>query len=331
MIRYLEPRTDVPAKDDWSTRLALVGIRIGLEDRVRVLITAVLFVVTFAVPATSGNFVARVVLGVSLVMYVPMFLVNRGVKRAVRRGLLDQPWRRVPAADEREVFVCGPDAEGRALVRAPGWTSMRKVQGDAGEYPALDQVEPALDRPGDEKGIQDVLRLSRQLGPFRWVLMAISAGIFWLLVSTSLSPLAPTGLLAAALWLPGVLGVPAVVESGWRERALAKAVAGSEQWTPVPMTLFRWQRGYYVAGIADLPDGPALVRFPQPPPDLIANIAATEVMWIAGTHKGVLAVGVPGMNVLTFAVVRPGRADRRSDPMPWWRRYRQPDFSALPG
>ncbi|WP_112268005.1 hypothetical protein [Lentzea terrae] len=31
MLQYLEPRTDVPAKDDWSTRLALAGIRVRAE------------------------------------------------------------------------------------------------------------------------------------------------------------------------------------------------------------------------------------------------------------------------------------------------------------
>jgi hypothetical protein len=362
VLQYLEPRTDVPAKDDWSTRLALTGVRAVTEDRVVLLVSAVTLVATSVVPSTPGNTLAMVVLAFSVLSYLSSWFSHRGVRSARRRGLLDEPWRRVPAAvaekpandgvdrllldglvlegkfgglpdvvlERREVFVCGPDADGHAVVRAAGSTSMYQARVGEGEFPARERVERVLGRPGDEKRIRDGLALTRQMRPFQWLLLVMFPGIVVVLIVMSLSPPAPTGLIAAALWTPGLLSVPSSIEVLLRDRAIAKAVAGSQPWTPVPMALFPWQRGRYVAGIAELPDGPALVRFPRPWVDLVANIADTKVMWIAGTHEDVLAVGVPGTNLLNFAEVRPQRDAQRSEPLPWWRRYRQPDFSALP-
>jgi hypothetical protein len=199
---------------------------------------------------------------------------------------------------------------------------------DAGEYQASERVERTLGRPADEQRIQGQLKSNRQLELYHWLMTAFWLAISWMLVANSVSPLVPTGLITAALLVPALLTIPASTDVVLRNRAIAKAVARSESWTSVPMTLFPWQRGHYVAGIAELPDGPALVRFPRPWIDVVANIADTKVMWIAGTYKGILAVGVPGTNLVTFAEVRP--AAQSSSPLPWWHRYRQPDFSALP-
>ncbi|WP_439658178.1 hypothetical protein ACSHWB_38155 [Lentzea sp. HUAS TT2] len=359
MLHYLEPRTDVPARDDWSTRLAFAGIRIGTEDRVVAVITAVAFIGTFFMPVTPGNAAAQVVLGGTLLMNLAWVLPRFALWRARRRGLLDGPWRRVraevaekrgndradrllldglvlrgafgPAVDvvlqRQEVFVCGPDAEGRAVVRIAGSTSPYLAQVDHGSYQARERVERPLGRPGDEPRIREVLRQTRQSGIFAWPLMAMGPLIAGMLIAYSLAPPAPLGFVAAALWFPTVLLVPSMIEVRLRCRTIARAVASSQAWTPVPITLLPWRRGHHVAGIADLPGGQALVRFPRPWGDVVANVADTGTAWIVGTHKGVMVLGVPGTNQLNFAVVRPVAT---SDPMSWWRRYRQPDFSALP-
>ncbi|RDI31884.1 hypothetical protein [Lentzea flaviverrucosa] len=362
MLHYLEPRTDVPAKDDWSTRLALADVRIGVRQRVESLFAAVALVVTFLVPGTPGNTAARIVLGVMVVMSLLALLPNRSVRLALRGGLLDEPWRREAAAvarehendpvhrlllsglvlkgwfhdlipvvlDRGEVFVCGPDADGRAMVRAAGSTSMNKAVADEGHFQARDREEWVLGRPGDDEEVRDGLVLSRALVRWFWVFPAVALVVAGVLVALSISPFAPTGLVAAALVAPVLLDVPAAVEIARRQRDVARAVATAETWTSVPVRLFPWRRGHHVAGIADLPEGRALVRFPAPLYDIVANVADTGAMWVAGTHRGILAVGVPGTGQLMFAVADPDRADRTSDPMSWWRRTSPRDYSALP-
>ncbi|SES08000.1 hypothetical protein SAMN05216188_12175 [Lentzea xinjiangensis] len=361
VLKYLEPRTDVPAKDDWSTRLALAEARIGLEQRLITVVTALTFVATFFLPATPGNTAARIVLGVHVLLALPLLLVHRSERRMLRRGLLDEPWRRVPAdvaqrpendyADRlllgglvlkgafndladvvrsrREVFVCGPDARGRAVVRGAGSTSMYPAEVDEGEYSPAPPADSEPGRPRDDERLRDGLRLTGSFVHLSCVLTVLGVVVIGVLVALSVSPLAPAGLIAAALLMPG-LSPFKVAEAVRRQRHLVRAVAESEEWTPVPTELLPWRRGHHVAGIADLPGGRALVRFPRPSPDLVANIAGTGVMWVAGTHRDTAAVGVPGRRELMSAVVLPDRAASPGDPMPWWRRLRQTDFSDLP-
>ncbi|WP_434444441.1 hypothetical protein [Lentzea sp. E54] len=361
MRQYLEPRTDVPARDDWSTRLALADVRISTRQHVESLIAVVTFVITFFVPSTPGNTAAKIVLGVLVVLSLGALLPNRAVRRALRSGLLDEPWRRAPAAvaekceddpgdrllldglvlkgwfhdlllvvlDRQEAFVCGPDAEGHAVVRAAGSTSMCVVRADEGEYRPREREERPLGRPRDDERVQDGLRMSRSVGRYFWLFHALTALVVGALVALSISPFAPTGLVAAAMLAPGLLGLPAMIEVVRRERDIARAVESSPAWSSVPITLFPWTRGYHVAGIAQMPGGPALVRFPRPSFDLVANIADTGAMWIAGTHRGILAVGVPGTSHFMFAVARPDSAVQSGDPMSWWRRWGQNDFSVV--
>ncbi|MEV6714560.1 hypothetical protein AB0M48_21280 [Lentzea sp. NPDC051208] len=362
MLHYLEPRTDVPAKDDWSTRLALLDVRIGVRHHLGSLVVAVTFVATFFLPSSPGNTAARIVLGVLVVMSLGALLPNRRIRRAVRRGLLDEPWRRVPAmvaekqendmadrllldglvlkgsfaelpdvvSERQEVFVLGPDPEGRALIRAAGSTSMYVASTDEGEYRAAERVERPMVSPSEEPLLQDSVEMMRVLGHLFWVLPVVNFLVVGVLIALSVSPLAPAGLIAVAVLIPGLRSWPWSVEAFLQSRGNTRAVAGSEAWTPVPVRLLPWRRGHHVAGIADLPGGPALVRFPQPHSDLVANVAATGVMWVAGTHRGRLAVGLPGTGGLMTAVVFPDRAGRGSDPMSWWRRIRRNDYSDLP-
>ncbi|MET9226109.1 hypothetical protein [Lentzea sp. NPDC003310] len=366
MLQYLEPRTDVPAKDDWSTRLELIDVRAGRAHRIETLVVVVTFAATFFLPDAPGNTAARIVLGFLLVMTLGTLLPNRSVWRALRRGLFELPWRRVSATvaekqendpadrlllddgvvlksslasyddlvnvvgERHEVFVLGPDEEGRGLVRAAGSTSMWAATVDEGEYRPAERVERAFGRPADDGRVRGDAGLMRSMGYYVIAVAVVTLAVVAVLVSLSLSPLAPAGLVAAAVVAPSLLTVPATLEAFRLNREQAEVVAQAGEWTRVPVALFPWQRGHHVAGIAELPDGPALVRFPRPHYNLIANIAATGEMWVAGERGDRLTVGLPGIGGLTTAVVLPGRAGERSDPLSWWRRYRQSDFSDLP-
>ncbi|MGW6442362.1 hypothetical protein [Lentzea sp. NPDC055074] len=360
MLPLLEPRTDVPAKEDWSTRLAFTDILISTRHGVETFIVTATFVATFFLPGSPGNTAARIVLGVLTVMSLGVYLPNRHIRRALRLGVFDAPWRRVTAAvaekqendprdrlltdglvlvgsfgdlpdrvaERQEVFLLGPDGDGLALLRAAGSTSIHVAAPvDEDGHRAEERVERVLGRPADDQGLQDALDTMRVATYFFWGLAALMIVVAGVLLVLSVSPLAPAGLVAVAVMVLQLLFLPAVIEAFLHRRDNAEAVKGSGEWTPVPVTLFPWQRGHHVAGIAELPGGPALVRFPRPNLDLVANVAGTGVMWVAGTHRGRLAVGLPGADELMTAVVRPVAT---SDPMAWWRRIGQVDFSVLP-
>lgn len=50
MLQLLEPRTDVPAKEDWSTRLAFTDVLISTRHRVETVVVTGTFVATFFLP-----------------------------------------------------------------------------------------------------------------------------------------------------------------------------------------------------------------------------------------------------------------------------------------
>ncbi|WP_112268019.1 hypothetical protein [Lentzea terrae] len=360
-MRYLEPRTDVPAKDDWSTRLVLEENRFSTEHKIVSVIAVVTFVVCFFVPMTAGNIAAIVVLGFMLFMNVLSPLIGLAGRRAKRRGLLNEPWRRVPATvadnddepwdlllldgmalkgslhdlpdmvlDRQEVFVCGPDADGRVMVRAAGFTAMRPAEVvDPEEYQAKERVERPLGRPADDPAVQEVVAATWIVTMVR-VVTLFGVVVTGVLVALSVSPLAPTGLVAAALVALPLLDLRMVLRNVRRQRDAQLAAERSEQWTPVPIRLFPERPGHHLAGVAELPDGPALVRFPNLVLEVVANVADTKVMWIAGTHENVLAVGVPYVNSLTYAVVLPHGVTQEGDPMSWWRRLRPQQRLGLP-
>ncbi|MFI6095159.1 hypothetical protein ACIA8G_06400 [Lentzea sp. NPDC051213] len=363
-MQYLEPRTDVPAKDDWSTGLIIQDLRWGARTLGGIaLVTGAAAAACLFLPMTPGNVGALVVLCLVTLTFALSPLIYRVETRPRRRGLLDQPWRRLPATvaehedndsttdrllldglvlkgwfydlpdmvlERQEVFVCGPDAKGRAVVRAAGFAKWHNAKACTGEYSARERVERPLMRPLDDEA---VLRAHKGLrwGVKAWLWSAVPAGLGGVLILLSLFPLAPTGLLVGGLLLvPALLGIPATIEIGRWYRDAVAAVENSWQWTPVPITLFPWRPNQHVAGLAQLPGGLALVQFVISNLDVIANIADTGVMWVAGTHGDVIAVGVPRVPVLTFAAVQKDRDTPKEDPIPWIQRLHQPDFSGLP-
>ncbi|MET9226108.1 hypothetical protein [Lentzea sp. NPDC003310] len=364
-MRYLEPRTDVPAKDDWSTGLILQDLRWGAKTLGGLaVVTGAGAVTCWLLPSSPGNLAAFVVLVLVTLLFGIGPLMYRAETRAQRRGLLDQPWRRVAATvaekqpddvddrllladgtvlrgwledfpdmvlERQEVFVCGPDAGGRAVVRVAGFAKMENAKAEEpGEHPTRERVEQPLGRPLDDPATARAYKGLRW-GVRAWLWSAVPVALGGVVVLLSFFPLAPAGLVVGGLVLGlGLLGIPSSVEISRWYRDAVRAVDGSAQWTPVAITLFPWQPNQHVAGLAEMPGGLALVQFVLPELSVVANIADTGVMWIAGTHDDVIAVGVPRVPVLTFAAVQPDRDVPEEDPIPWIQRLRQPDFSGLP-
>ncbi len=134
----------------------------------------------------------------------------------------------------------------------------------------------------------------------------------------------------AVLVVLAALAVPFAVQvAPWYREAVA-GLRSASVWTPVPVTLLPWQPNQEVAGLAQLPGGIALVQFPMPHLDVIANIADTGTMWLAGGTTGVVAVGVPRVPVLSFAVFQPDRDKPDEPPQPWLRRTRDPTLHGTP-
>ncbi len=362
-MQYLEPRTDVPAKDDWSTGLILQDLGSGAKALGYLALAAAAGLVgCLFLPMTPGNVGAVVVLGLITSMGAMGPLMYRVESKPVRRGLLEEPWRRCRATaaekdpldatdrvlledgtvlkgwfydmpdmvlQRQEVFVAGPDAEGRAVIRAAGFAKMHNAKVDHGEYPAAEREERPLMRPLDDAAVLKAYNGLRW-GTRSWLWSVVPAGVGAVVVLLSFFPFAVSGLVVGGVLLLSLVGLPMALEISRWYRAAVRAVDNSFQWTPVSVTLFPWQPNQHVAGLADMPNGLTLVQFVVPELDVIANIADTGVMWIAGTHDDVIAVGVPRVPSLTFAAVQPDRDTPKEDPIPWIQRFHQPDFSGLP-
>ena len=362
-VQYLEPRTDVAAKEDWSTGLILEDLGSGAKVIGSLALAAAAGLVgCLFLPMTPGNVGAVVVLGLLVLMGAMGPVMYRVESKPVRRGLLDEPWHRCRATaaekdpadptdrvlledgtvlkgwfddmtdmvlERQEVFVAGPDADGHAAIRAAGFAKMHNAKVDTGEYPAAEREERPLMGPLDDVAAlkaYDGLRW----GMRSWLWSVVPAGIGAVVVLLSLFPLAVSGLVVGGVLLLSLLGLPTALEISRWYRAAVRAVDNSFQWTPVPVTLFPWKPNQHVAGLAQMPGGLALVQFVIPELDVIANIADTGVMWVAGTHDDLIAVGVPRVPSMTFAVVQPDRDTPKEDPIPWIQRFHQPDFSGLP-
>ncbi|MEU0884843.1 hypothetical protein ABZ345_40150 [Lentzea sp. NPDC005914] len=368
MPQYLEPRTDVPAKDDWSTGLVFQELRLVRATLSAVaLVSATGIAVCLFLPMVLGNVVATVVLSLLFLVGAVGPLMHRVETLPVRRGLLEEPWRRHPATlvrhpDDKyatyvrladgvvlegflgddlpdvvrefgEIFVCGPDSRGKAVVRAAGLakTANAKVARPA----AFEVQEPVqqheIGRPLDDPAVLKALP-GLVAGTHAALGAVIPAVIGTVIVVTSLWPIAPAGLAVGGLIVVlSLLVLPSTIELGRWYRDAVQGMHAAQGWTPLPVTLFPWKPGRLVAGLATMGGGRlALVQFVDPDLHVIANIADTGTMWIAGVHGDVVAVGVPRVPVLTIAAVQPDSDTPREAPVPWIQRLRTPDFSGLP-
>ncbi|MEV6235783.1 hypothetical protein [Lentzea sp. NPDC051838] len=367
MLQYLEPRTDVPAKHDWSTGLILqeLGLVRGTLS-VIALVSAAGIVGCLFLPMTMGNIAAIVVLSLLALVGAIGPVMHRVQTLPLRRGLLEQPWRRCRATlvdnpddkyatyvrlpdvvlesfmtddardvvrDRGEIFICGPNENGKAVVRAAGLaeTANAKVARPAA-FVDREPVEPhEIGRPLADPAV--LKAFSGLVAGTRATLGAtIPAVIGAVIVLMSLWPIAPAGLVVGGLVLVlSLLLLPSLIELSRWYRDAVKGVHAAQAWTPVPVTLFPWKPGTLVAGLATMQGGRlALVQFVDPNLHVIANIAHTGTMWIAGMHDDVIAVGVPALPVLTIAAVQPDSDTPKEAPVPWIQRLRQPDFSGLP-
>jgi hypothetical protein len=367
-VRYLEPRTDVPAKDDWSTGLILqeLGL-IRLTLSIVALVSLAGLVGCLFLPMEMGNIAAIVVLSLLLLIGAIGPVMHLVQTLPLRRGLLDEPWRRCPVTvvdhpDDKystyfrlsdgvvleilpggelrdvlrsrgEVFVCGPNAKGKAVVRVAGLaeTENAKVASPA-EFVDREPEEPLeVGRPLDDPAVLKAFS-GLVMGTHSTLGATIPAGIGVVIVLMSLWPIAPAGLVVGGLVVVlSLLMLPSLIELGRWYRDAVKGMHAAHRWIPVPITLFPWKPGALVAGLATMEGGRlALVQFVDPNLHIIANIADTGTMWIAGVHEDVIAVGVPGIPVLTIAAIQPDSDTPREAPVPWIQRLRQPDFSGLP-
>lgn len=367
-MRYLEPRTDVPAKDDWSTGLILQEL--GFARRIMSIIALVSLAGIAGclfLPMTAGNITAIVVLSLFALFGAIGPIMHRVETLPLRRGLLDEPWRRVPATlvlnpdnkyptyvrledgvvlesymgddlpdmvrERGEIFVCGPNAKSKAVLRVAGFaeTANAKVAWEEEFVEAEPGERHEIGRPLDDPAVLKAFG-GLLAGRHAKLGAVIPAAIGAVVVLMSLWPIAPAGLVVGGLVaVLSLIMLPSMIEMSRWYRDAVKGMHAAHRWTPVPVTLFPWKPGTVVAGLATMEGGRlALVQFVDPNLHVIANIADTGTMWIAGVHEDVIAVGVPRVPVLTIAAVQPDSDTPREAPVPWIQRFSQPDFSGLP-
>jgi hypothetical protein len=358
---YLEPGTDGPAAQDWSTALILAEARsvARLLTGFAVLVPLAVFVVV-VLPMTPGNVGAVVVLallGSCGLIGPPLLLAQRH-----RRLLLAQPWRRCPATAaattetaifdrlivfegerplvlrgtlpdvpelvlaQQELFLVGPDEKGRALIRVAGLCQMFPVRVDTAEARPKER-EPGL--PGRPPRPRAFRRLRLATHAWRY---AVAVGVLGAVVLTlGLWPLSILAMIVGGVLLAvGAVTTPTAVRLG---RYYARAAAAADEatgWTSLPITLFPWEPTNVVAGLVQLPGRTALVQFPLPNLDVIANIADTGTIWIWGTQAEVVAVGAPQLPVLTVAVLQSDRDEPPEEPQPWLMRGNDPGLREIP-
>jgi hypothetical protein len=358
---YLEPGTDGPAAQDWSTALILAEARsvARLLTGCAVLLPIAVLVVV-VLPVTPGNVGAVAVLallGLCGLIGPPQLLNQRR-----RRPLLAQPWRRRPATAaattetaifdrlilfegerslvlrgtlpdvpdlvlaRQELFLVGPDEKGRALVRVAGLCQMFPVRVDTGEARPKERVPGRSGHPPHPRAFRRL-----RLGTHAWR-YAVAVGVLGAVVlALGLWPLSPLALVVGGLLLAvAAASTPTAVRLGRYYAQAAAAAEAATGWTSLPITLFPWEPTNVVAGLVQLPGRTALVQFPLPNLDVIANIADTGTIWIWGTPSDVVAVGAPQLPVLTVGVVQSDRDEPPDEPQPWLMRGNDPGLREIP-
>jgi hypothetical protein len=358
---YLEPSTDGPAAQDWSTALILAEDRsVGCWSGAFLVLLPLAVFLAVVLPMTPGNVSSIGVLG----LFGLLGSIGSSVLLAERRRrrLLAQPWRRCPATvaaareiaafdrvivfeegrslvlrgtlpdvlcmllHRQELFLVGPDAKGRALIRVAGLCQMFPVKVDAGEAGPKER-EPG--RPGHPPDARAFRRLRR--GAYGWR-YAVAVGALGAVVLTlGLLPLSPLALVVGGVLVAiAAVTTPAAVQLSRYYAGAAAAANAATEWTSLPITLFPWEPTNVVAGLVQLPGRTVLIQFPLPNLDVIANIADTGTIWIWGSASDVVAVGAPQLPVLTVAVLQADRDKPPDEPQPWLLRGNDPGLREIP-
>lgn len=364
---YLEPRTDVAAAEDWSTRMILAECRwVGRVLGVATLVCAALTVGVVVLATTPGAVGAAVLLGLATVFGSLGLLVCWAEGRPHRTGLLDAAWRRCPATTaatddtavldrlivfddpstvvvrailpdvtdpvsrRQELFLCGPDHRGRVAIRVAGLCRMFRARVVRETHRPRERDAHHAERPLDDPEVARAFRTFRW-GARSWLYPAAAgvAGTVELLLS--MNPAAPVGFVVAGVLFAGatVLTPATIMLSTWYRQAV-EGVRSATSWTPTAVTLFPWEPDREVAGIARLPGGTALVQFPVPNLDVVANIADTGTMWIAGDPRDVIAVGLPHLPVLTFGLLQRDKNEPDEPRQPLALRSKLPALRGIP-
>lgn len=358
---YVEPRTDVPAAQDWSTGAGVAERRLA-GRMLTVVAVALPLTVVFALvlPATPGNIAAETVLGlIGLFGTIGSSIVLVDRQRH-RTRLLGQEWRRCDAVvlgeyqpvmrprllvhahdetfvlrgflsdqelevvlDRGEVLLLGPDADGRGLLRVAGLCRIFAVRRIPGGGEAVAGVAREPGDPPAERELR-TLRLFARIWVFQVAVGAVGAVVLLLGIWPVLSMLALV--VGGALLVCGALSFPTTVRIGRSFAAAAAAAAAATTWTPLPITLLPRRRACEVAGLVRVGDRTVKIQFPEPCLEVMANIADTGIVWIRGVPTGAVAVGVPRLPLMTIGVLQ---GDRDAPPLKGSLRYLWPYEAGL--
>lgn len=367
--RYLEPSTDVPAAEDWSTRMDIAEWRWAARAMG---ITAAVFAsvavaaVVLAEP-TAGTLAAVVLLALLTLCCALGPLSCHFALRPLRRGLLDAPWRRCPATvtitestevfdrvvvfdgphtivlrgllgpdvpdivlHRQELFLCGPDADGHVALRVAGLSRTLSARVVEKEWRPKERDPLGAIRPLDDPAVTRAFRTFR-CGRYAWLGSAGLGTLGAAVVVMSLFPVAPFGLAVGGLTFSGALVLlPGLLQLSALYRRAVAALCDAVTWTPVPVTLFPREPGHEVTGLAQLPGDTALVTFPIPHVDVVANIADTGAMWICGEPRPVVAVGLPRLPVLAIGLVETSKGEPNDSRQPLALRHKAPALREVP-
>ena len=214
-----------------------------------------------------------------------------------------------------ELWICGPDERGRALVRVAGSVGQGiadVTDARPGGAPPV-PVHPGGPRPGEDPGLIRSQRYYHRA-------MVITVAIMVLLIGIGVGFLsqygvADVGALDPVLvgWL--FLGPVLLVLILWGYARTSKSMRRAAQapyWQPVQVSLDTWDEPAFAAvrtgtGRVILPGGwRAYADFPRLSLDLAANLRATGVLWMIGDPvPGTLVpIGLPGYPLRGYVKIR---------------------------
>jgi hypothetical protein len=212
------------------------------------------------------------------------------------------------------LWICGPDEQGRALLRLAGSVGhgLTQVTGavPTGAPPTL--IHPATPRPADEPALSWSRRIQS-----RALLIAMAVSLVF--VGIGVGNLTWTGFDFGEIdgtafgGSIGGLAMFILMAQGYaKARKTFRQLAQAPYWQPVPVSLDTWDRPANSAlrtgsGRVILPGGwEGFVDFPRLSFDLAANMRATGVLWVAGDAApgATVPIGLPGYPLLGRAVFR---------------------------
>ncbi|WP_445185200.1 hypothetical protein ACTXG6_43905 [Pseudonocardia sp. Cha107L01] len=190
-------------------------------------------------------------------------------------------------AHRQEVFLCGPDDDGRALLRVTGMLRIVPAKLDPRPAHARERELLLPGRPLDDPGAARASRWFRW-GTRLWLVPAVLGVCGAVVVTLALRPLAVPGLVVGGLLLTAAAySVPIVVMFvRWFAEALAGMCAARE-WSPVPITMFPWEPGREVGHSGG---GAAAVAVahpgPRPRQDPVAAGVSHSLSWSRFRDRG---------------------------------------------